>query len=49
LGFEHVVFISAESKENIQELRRLLFEEAKKKHLRIYPNFVGGREYTSYE
>jgi len=49
LGFEHVVFISAESKENIQELRRLLFEEVKKKHLRIYPNFVGGREYTSYE
>ncbi len=45
-GFEHVVFISAESKENIQELRRLVFEEVKKKHLRIYPNFVSGREYT---
>ncbi len=45
-GFEHVVFISAENRENIQELRRLLFEEVKKKHLRIYPNFVSGREYT---
>jgi GTPase len=45
-GFEHVVFISAENKENIQELRRLVFEEVKKKHLRIYPNFVSGREYT---
>ncbi len=45
-GFEHVVFISAENKENIQELRRLLFEEVKKKHLRIYPNFVSNREYT---
>jgi GTPase len=45
-GFEHVVFISAENKENIQELRRLLFEEVKKKHLRIYPNFVSGREYS---
>lgn len=49
LGFEHVVFISAENKENIQELRKLLFQEVKKKHLRIYPNFVGGREYTNYE
>jgi GTP-binding protein HflX len=46
LGFEHVVFISAENRENIQELRRLVFEEVKKKHLRIYPNFVSGREYT---
>jgi GTPase len=45
-GFEHVVFISAENKENIQELRRLVFEEVKKKHLRIYPNFVSNREYT---
>jgi len=45
-GFEHVVFISAENKENIQELRRLVFQEVKKKHLRIYPNFVSGREYT---
>jgi GTP-binding protein HflX len=48
-GFEHVVFISAESKENIQELRKLLFEEVKKKHLRIYPNFVSGREYSLNE
>ncbi|MBL7873930.1 MAG: GTPase HflX [Cyclobacteriaceae bacterium] len=46
LGFEHVVFISAENKENIQVLRRLVFEEVKKKHLRIYPNFVSGREYS---
>jgi len=49
LGFDHVIFISAERKENIQELRKLLFEEVKKKHLRIYPNFVGGREFNSYE
>ncbi len=49
LGFDHVIFISAVSKENIQELRKLLFEEVKKKHLRIYPNFVGGREFNSYE
>lgn len=40
-GFEHVVFISAEKKENVSELRQLLFEVVKKKHQTIYPNYVG--------
>lgn len=40
-GFEHVVFISAEKKENVSELRSMLFETVKKKHLTIYPNYVG--------
>ncbi|MBN8651031.1 MAG: GTPase HflX [Cytophagales bacterium] len=40
-GFEHVVFISAEKKENVRELRSMLFEAVKKKHLTIYPNYVG--------
>lgn len=40
-GFEHVVFISAEKKENVSELRQLLFEIVRKKHLTIYPNYVG--------
>lgn len=40
-GFEHVVFISAEKKENVSELRQLLFEVVRKKHLTIYPNYVG--------
>lgn len=40
-GFEHVVFISAGKKENINELRSMLFEVVKKKHLTIYPNYVG--------
>ncbi|MBK7650806.1 MAG: GTPase HflX [Flammeovirgaceae bacterium] len=35
-GFDHVVFISAEKKENITELRKMLFEEVKKKHMTIY-------------
>jgi len=39
-GFEHVVFISATKKENIQSLRQMIFEEVKKKHLGIYPNYV---------
>jgi len=39
-GFENVVFISATKKENVQSLRQLIFEEVKKKHLMIYPNYV---------
>src|SRR6267154_1588877 len=39
-GFERVVFISATKKENVQSLRQLIFEEVKKKHLAIYPNYV---------
>ena len=38
-GFEHVIFISATSKENIQGLKKLLYEEVKTKHLLIYPNY----------
>lgn len=39
-GFENVVFVSATKKENIQSLRQMIFEEVKKKHLMIYPNYV---------
>ncbi len=39
-GLEQVIFISAESKENIVELKKLLYEEVKKKHLMIYPNYM---------
>jgi GTP-binding protein HflX len=45
-GFEKVVFISAQTKQNITNLRRLLFEEVKKRHLKIYPNYVSGTEYV---
>jgi GTPase len=45
-GFDHVVFISAHRKENIQVLRKMLFEEVKKKHLKIFPNYVEGREFV---
>ena len=41
-GFERVVFISATSKQNIDELKQVLFEEVKKKHLTFYPNYVSG-------
>ena len=40
LGFEHLVFISATTKQNLPELRKDLYEEVKKKHMKIYPNYV---------
>jgi GTP-binding protein HflX len=39
-GFERVVFVSATTKQNVDELRDVVFNEVKKKHMLIYPNFV---------
>ena len=39
-GFEHIIFVSAVTGENINSLRQLIFNEVKKKHLQIYPNFL---------
>jgi GTP-binding protein HflX len=39
-GFERVVFISATTKQNVDELKKVLFEEVKKKHLTFYPNYI---------
>jgi len=39
-GFDHVVFVSATKKENIQALRQMIFDEVKKKHITFYPNYV---------
>jgi GTP-binding protein HflX len=39
-GFENVIFISAHQRENIDALRNMIYEEVKKKHMRIYPNFI---------
>jgi len=33
----HTVFISAKTKENVEELRKLLYEEVKKIHIKRYP------------
>jgi GTP-binding protein HflX len=41
LGFQNVIFISATSKENVTELKKLLYEEVKKKHRTLYPNYLG--------
>ena len=39
-GFERVVFISAISKQNMEELRKIIYEEVRKKHVTFYPNYV---------
>jgi GTP-binding protein HflX len=39
-GFEHIVFVSATARENMDQLRDMLFEEVKKKHIKIYPNYL---------
>lgn len=38
---EHTVFISAEKKENLDELRDMIFKLVKERHFTIYPNWVG--------
>ncbi|HYG02269.1 MAG TPA: GTPase HflX [Chryseosolibacter sp.] len=39
-GFNKVVFISATAKENLNELKRVLFDEVKIRHMAIYPNYL---------
>ena len=39
LGYEQVIFVSATTNQNITELKRMIFEEVKRKHVQIYPNF----------
>lgn len=39
-GFENIVFVSATTKENIDGFKRVLFEQVKKKHLTLYPNYL---------
>lgn len=37
---ESIVFISAEKKENIAEMRQVIFEKVKKQHMTIFPNYL---------
>lgn len=39
-GFARIVFVSAFAKDQIAALRKVLFEEVKKKHLTLYPNYL---------
>lgn len=48
-GFAQVIFVSAETGENMLELKELLFEEVKKEHLKIFPNFLkDGYEFAPF-
>lgn len=39
-GFENIVFISATTRENLDSFKKILFEEVRKKHLTIFPNYL---------
>ena len=39
-GFEQIVFISATTRENLDQLKTTLLEEVRKKHITIYPNYM---------
>ena len=46
-GFEKVVFVSATRDENISELKQVMFDEIRKKHIQIFPNYLkSGYEYV---
>lgn len=48
-GFAQVIFVSAETGENMLELKKLLFDEVKKKHLVIFPNYLkDGYEFAPF-
>jgi GTPase len=40
LGFEHIVFLSASTKENLQEFRETLGKLVMEKFMKIYPNYI---------
>lgn len=45
-GHDRIVFVSAATGLNLEKLKQLIFEEVKKKHLTIYPNYLNnGLEY----
>lgn len=49
-GFENIIFVSATEGENISGLKQLIFEEVKKKHIQIYPNYLqDGYEFSPWQ
>ncbi|MFT6054980.1 MAG: GTP-binding protein HflX [Roseivirga sp.] len=42
---DHVVFISAENRENIKEMREVILALVKKRHLEIFPNYLKDTTY----
>lgn len=40
MGYPNAVFVSATTRQNLDELRRVIFEAVKEKHMKIYPNYI---------
>jgi GTP-binding protein HflX len=40
-GFVDVVFVSATTGQNILELKKIVYETVRKKHMTMYPNYLG--------
>lgn len=40
LGYANSVFVSATTRNNLDELRRVIFDAVKEKHMKIYPNYI---------
>ncbi|HEX7015516.1 MAG TPA: GTPase HflX [Cyclobacteriaceae bacterium] len=48
-GYDKIVFVSAQTGMNIDKLKQMIFEEVRKKHITIYPNFLkNGYEYPVF-
>jgi GTPase len=49
MGYENVIFVSATANRNITELKRMIFEHVKQKHILIFPNFFkDGYEFSPW-
>jgi GTP-binding protein HflX len=48
-GFARVIFVSATTRLNIDQLRKAIYEEVLKKHMLIYPNYVAMDVWTEPE
>lgn len=49
-GFEHIIFVSAVTRENMNALKEFIFQRVKEKHLEIYPNFLkDGYEFSPWQ
>lgn len=40
LGYPNAVFVSATTRQNLDEVRQVIFEAVKEKHVKIFPNYI---------
>lgn len=50
MGYDNIIFVSAAANENIVELKQMIFDKVKEKHLQLYPNWLkeGGYEFSPW-